>query len=253
VKPVVVITVYRRYHELAAAIERIKELAGEFEETPEIVVVWAQPEVGRLWLFQQLLESGAISCVLGRPRLPEESPERSTTYPESHNIRLGLNWVRDNYDPDTTYAVVMSADVYPNPHQAFQFIDEHMSREKGRAVVFHWPNGCVPVNIWHTNFFAVCLDEKYWPPVVEPGREDTLELAWGKQLAQRRLDAVLESHNSRDKRFVHTHQSEHLAEWPIIPQSIPHTALLLISGHLPWWRRLLERLHVLKPFRRPQS
>jgi hypothetical protein len=49
VKPVVVLTVYRRYHELAEALDRLTALAHEFAEPPAVVVVWAAPEVGRLW------------------------------------------------------------------------------------------------------------------------------------------------------------------------------------------------------------
>lgn len=250
-KPVIVVTVYRRYHELAALLDRVGELAGEFAERPDVVVVWAQPEVGRLWFFQKLLADGAVQKLLTRPRLPGEAADQPTTYPESHNVRQGLEWVRANYDPATTYAVVLAADVTPNAEHLFRFVDDHMSRDDGRAVVFHWPNGCVPHHIWHTNCFAVCLDERYWPPVLPAESGDTLEWAWGKQLRERRLHAVLESHNSRERRFVHAHRSEALPAWPVEPQAAAQSALLLISGHLPWWRRLLERLRLVRPFRRP--
>lgn len=252
-KPVIVVTVYRRYHELDDLLGRVRALAGEFGEAPDIVVVWARPEVGRLWYFKRLLADGRVTKLLTRLPLPGEADDRPTTYPESHNIRLGLEWVRANYDPATTYAVVLAADVQPQPKHLFGFIDDHMSRDDGRAVVFHWPNGCVPFGIWHTNAFAVCLDEAYWPPVLGPEHADTLEHAWGKQLRERRLHAVLESHNSRDRRFVHAHRSEGLPPYPVETQPAAATAPLLITGYQPWWRRWAEALRLVKPYQRPSD
>lgn len=250
-KPVVLVTVCRRYRELAGTLGRVRDLAGEFSERPDVAVVWARPEVGRLWFFRKLSGDGLVDRVLTRPPAPGEGDGLATTAPESLNIRLGLEWARDNYDPASTYAVVLAADVVPNARHAFAFVDDHMSRGGGRAAVFHWPNGCVPTNVWHTNFFAVRLDdERYWPPVLQAGSSDTLEWAWGKRLMDARLPGVLESHNARNRRFSHAHLSEGLPEWPVVPESAGQSASLLISGRLPWWRRLAERLRLARPFAR---
>lgn len=249
-KPVVVVTVHRRYHELASNLARLRELAGEFSEPPDVVVVWACPDVGHLWFFQRLRAEGLVHTLLTRPRLPGERADGPTTYPESHNIRLGLSWVRDHYDPASAYALVMAADVRPNERLALKFVDDHVAAG-ARAVVLFWPNGCVRSDIWHTNFFAVCLDERYWPPVLGEGDSDTLEWAWGKHLLRADLPGVVRGHNSRERRFAHRHESDAHPPWPVVPQAGDGAAPLLITGHLPWWRRALQRVGLLRPFRRP--
>lgn len=248
-KPVIVLTVYRRYSELASTLRRIRDLTPEFGEAPDVVVVWSQPEVGRLWFFQKLLSDGVVEKLLTRPALPGEAPDQPTTYPESHNIRLGLAWVREHYDPATTYAVVQAADAEANPGHCYAFIDAHMRGGAG-AVVFHWPNGCIPVEIWHTNFFAVRLDPAYWPPVSDRFSQDVLEAQWGRRLAAERPPDVVKSHNYNGKRFSHTHRSELEPAWPVVPQASAQSTPLLIAGYQPWWRRLLERVGLAKPFRR---
>lgn len=240
-KPVVVITVCRRYHELDDALARLAALAHEFAEPPAVVVVWARPEVGRLWYFQGLLREGRVDHLLTRPALPGEADDRPTTYPESHNIRLGLEFARKTYGPDA-YAVVQTADIHPHATLCYAFADAHMQAGDG-AVVLHWQNGCVQHGIWHTNFFAVRLDdEAYWPPVSDPDHQDVLERQWGRKLSELRPPRVVESHNYNGKRFGHAHRSEHLPPWPVRPQAAAAGFALCITGHKPWWERALEWL-----------
>ncbi len=91
---VILLTVHRRYYELSRAIERIHELRAEFAVAPEIVVVWSQPEVSRFWFFDELLADHKIQHLVGRPALPGECASGPKTYPESYNLRLGLNFIR---------------------------------------------------------------------------------------------------------------------------------------------------------------
>lgn len=249
-KPVIVLTVYRRYFELAANLNRIKELAGEFGEKPDVVVVWAKPELGRLWFFDRLRSEGLVQKLLTRQPSEGESVGQATSYPESRNIRLGLEWVRDNYDPATTYAIVQAGDVTAKPQHGYKYVDTQMGEGAG-AVLFHWQNGCVHVDIWHTNFFAVRLDPVYWPPLSPLDCQDVLESQWGKQLSRTKPPGVVQSHNYKSKRFVHSHESEAQPEWPVIPLESGTTAPLLMTGYLPRWRRVLQWFGVLKPFSRP--
>jgi hypothetical protein len=241
VKPVVVLTVCRRYHELADALARLKALEHEFAEPPAVVVVWARPEVGRLWYFQRLLRDGTVHHLATRPALPGEADDRATSVPESHNIRLGLELARREYGPGA-YAVVQAADVHPHATLAYAFVDAHMRAGAG-AVVLHWQNGCVHHGIWHTNFFAARLDdEAYWPPVSDPGEQDVLERQWGRKLQDLRPPGVVESHNYNGKRFSHAHRSEHLPPWPVEPQAHAAGLSLLIGGRKARWRRLADWL-----------
>lgn len=232
-KPVVVITVFRRYHELLSNLKVVRELSGEFSEPPDVVVVWARPELGRVKFFDRLVRDGLVTKVISRPPLPGEGG--ATSYPESHNIRAGLEWVRDHYPAGSAYALVMAADVRPNPEHGFKFVDSAMTAGNS-AVVLHWENGSVVHGIWHTNFFAVRLDEAYWPPLARPGDGDTLEFAWGKRLRARALPGVVESHNSRGRRFAHDHVSESLPPFPVEGLDCAAGCPLYISCE-PWWRR----------------
>jgi hypothetical protein len=245
-KPVIVMTVYRRYHELEKNIDNIYKLSSEFQTKPDIVIVWAQPEVSRLWFFQYLLSSKKISYLITRPRLDCENPGCATTYPESVSIRLGLDFVRNNYDASFAYIILQCADITPREGLAYSFIDKSMN-EGASAVLFHWENSCIRHGVWHSNFFAVSFDDQYWPPVSDVNDDDVLERQWGKLLDSRGLSGVVKSHNYQNKKFFHTHESEHLPEYPRFPQADEKSVSLSISGHLPWYARLYRCIF---PFRR---
>jgi hypothetical protein len=108
------------------------------------------------------------------------------------------------------------------------------------AVVCFWENGCVRHEIWHTNFFACRLDEAYWPPLSPPGADDTLEWQFGKKLMRDQPPGVEKSHNSNNKRFVHSHRSERLPPWPVVPQAGGAGFGLFVRGRKSWWRRAAD-------------
>ena len=234
---VILLTVFRRYHELSRTITRIHELKEEFVLPPEIVVVWAQPEVSRLWFFEELQQTGKIQHLLGRPKLPGEREGGSTTYPESHNLRLGLEFVRRTFPAHETYVIGQAGDILPQPDHCYRYLDSHIQNGE-QAVVLHWSNGCCTADVWHTNLFAVPLDEAYWPPVADPDSPDVLERMWGRQLTERQLPGVVRNHNSNNKRFVHAHLSEQLESWPERTVFADVGLTLSVCGYLPWWRRL---------------
>lgn len=236
-KPVILLTVYRRYFELSRAIQRIRELTHEFAFPPEVVVIWAQPEPARAWFFDKLIREGHIKHLLTRKKLDGESPQTATTYAESHNLRIGLEFIRDHYDPDTTYAICQAADVWPNNETCYGFIDK-VIQGGDEAVVMFWSNGCVNSDIWHTNMFAVPLDEEYWPPVARIGDQDVLERQWGLLLKSRQPPLIHKTHNNNNRRFLHEHLSEHVEEWPRLPIFYGSGAQLFVSGYMPWWKQL---------------
>lgn len=234
----IVVTVYRRYYELSRTMARIEELRSEFCEAPDVIVVWAQPEPSRLWYFEKLLVEGKIKRLLTRPQLPGETPQTATTYAESRNLRMGLEYVKAHYDPDTTYVIVQAADAYANPGHCYKYIDDKI-QEGEEAVVLFWDNGCIHDDIWCTNMFAVPLDDSYWPPLAEIGDQDVLERQWGRLLKQRQPPRIFKNHNSDSKRFQHNHLSEHQPEWPRFAVNDGFGVPLFISGYTPWWKRLL--------------
>jgi hypothetical protein len=189
-------------------------------------------------VFQQLLREGRVDHLVTRPPLADEGG--ATTHPESHNIRAGLEFAARTYPG--AYAVVQAADVYPVATLAYAFVDAHMRAGDG-AVVFHWQNGCVHTDIWHTNFFAARLDDPaYWPPVSAPDSQDVLERQFGRKLADLKPARVVGSHNYNGKRFAHGHRSEALPPFPAHPQLAAGGFTLFVAGHKSRWRRLREWL-----------
>lgn len=237
-KAVLLLTVCRRYYELVKNIDRTRELTlKELGYVPDVVVVWARPEVSRLWLMQQLLADGKIQHLVNRTALPEEHDGGPTTYPESCNIRRGLEFVRQHYDTTSHYVVMQGADIWPH-EGTFTMINNNMVDNE--AVLFHWDNGCIHTDIWHTNFFAVSLDERYWPPLSPPYHADVLERQWGLNLVRQQLSFIHRWHNYNNRRFLHTHESEGLPLFQELPQTERSKLSLLISGCKPWYRRLLD-------------
>lgn len=227
------VTVCRRYHELKQNLRRLREAAiSELGGPMDVVLVWARPELGRLWLIEELQQERLITHVIGRPPLEGEVDGVATSWPESHSIRLGLEFVAANY-PDH-YAVVMACDIWPQDG-TLGFVHGHMAEHE--AVLFHWENGIAHQDVWHTNFFAVGMDQRYWPPLSSPDHMDTLERQWGMALAKAGLPAIFRWHNSGGRRFLHRHQSESLPQIAVVPRRGRGGLSLLVIGHRSWWLR----------------
>jgi hypothetical protein len=244
-KAVLLVTVHRRYHELVENLKRLRERAPvELGYQPDVVLVWSSPELSRLWLMQDLLAKGWVAHLLQRPPLPGEGLGAASTIYESHNLRMGLSFIRDHYGGEH-YAVGMAADVYLQD-ESLSFIDSRMNGrcEEGpqNAVVFHWVNGCTHSGVWHTNFFGVCLDDRYWPPLSPANEQDVLERQWGRSLEAAHPPGVFRWHNSGDRRFLHRHTSEALPEFPHKPQKASESLALACKGWLPWYSRLWQYL-----------
>lgn len=211
-------------------------LASELNQKPDVVVVWARPEIGRMWVFQELMKEGLITHLIGRPALPEEQDGVATTYPESRSIRKGLEFIRDNYGNDC-YALVQSADISPKPG-IFSHIDSEMMEKDG--VLFFLNTGICHSDVWYTNFFAVSMNENYWPPLANMGDQDILERKWGLKLSKEKLNNFCKWHNNFDKSFIHAHESEGLPPELFKPQKSNVSVLMCITGWKPWYERLWD-------------
>lgn len=228
-RPVILVTVFRRYHELSRNLEKTWELSGEFAVPPIVVVVWAAPEPGRMWFFRDLMAKGLVQHVIPRPLLMGDGNAANTTYPESVNLRLGLEFIRKNYED--AYVLMQAADISPNPG-CYRFVERFMQDGETRAMVFHWPNNLVVNGIWHTNFFCVpANDDRYWPPVSTRDHADVLEWQWGKRLTDLQLPGLMQTSNYNQKFFNHAHESESLPVWPIIPQLHVTGVCLSVRGY----------------------
>lgn len=242
-KVVLLVTVHRRYAELERNLAITAErFLAELGHVPPVVIVWACPEVGRLWIFQKLQRAGLCSHLIKRAPLPGESNALgvATTHFESANIRAGLEFVLEMYGPETLVCM-QTADVSLQEGTVGMFLHEILRKEH-RAVVFHWANGVLASGVWHTNCWALRVGEReLWPPTSNPDSQDVLERQWGRALEAK--TGVFGWHNAGERRFLHRHESEHLEPPPFLPQ--PHDATLSLAcrGYLPWYSRLWRWLN----------
>lgn len=209
-KPYILMTVYRRYAELVANLKRMRTLKREFAETPLVYLVWAQPEwghplkAGPHWL-EMLVDIGDIDYIIHRPKLPLEGQVGGVTYPESRNLRIGMEAIKQDSGGDG-YILAQTADVFALPG-TYGLMDDHM-RAGGKAFVYDWPNPYVQDCI-ATNFFAVAMDESYWPPLPSPVDPDVLEYHW-RGIARKPGIALS---MQPDDHFFHSHDWEKVQEF----------------------------------------
>lgn len=225
-KPVILITVHRRYRELKESLENI--CLSEFSEKPDIVVVWADPIISHYWFFQELLKEEKINHLVLRPKCIFDGLG-ATSHPESLNIRKGLQFVRENYEADC-YVIVKAADVFPRAG-ILKWIDNLIL--ENRAVLFYWENSIEKYNAWHTAFFAIRMDLEYWPPL-DRNEGDVLEVQWAKLISSRRLP-FYKTHNSRQLKFYTVNYEDKLESKS---QILSNLVVLNLVGYIPWYRRL---------------
>lgn len=230
-QPIILITIYRRYHELLRNIEQILEYSKEFHVKPDIFIVWVNPEIGRSWVFHKLLKEKKIAHVISR--LTDNTGNIS--FEESRNIRHGLEFIDKHYKD--YFVVVQTADVAPKA-KTYGYIQKQID-EGNDAVVFHLENGVVHFDIWHTNFFAV-KNKSYWPPLSPPSDPDILEAQWGKYLVNQKLHNLAKSHNYQGKKFSHKHESEELPDIDFIPLEKDSSVNMYIKGYIPFWTRVAK-------------
>lgn len=230
-KPIILITVYRRYHELLKNLEKVHELGEELRLTPHIVLVWNTPESGRLWLIQDLIKQRKVTHVITR-----EGEGGNITYEESRNIRAGLEFIDKNYH--NYYVIMQAADINP-VKGIYRHIENQLYQGK-KAVLFFWEHGCFNSDVYHTNFWGV-KDKSYWPPLANRDSPDVLERLWGMDLAQRGLTDFILINNHGGRNFKEKHESENL---PSIESrlDIGGGVFCYIRGSVSTWERFKKWL-----------
>jgi hypothetical protein len=239
--PIILITVYRRYHELQNNLLAIDEFERQLGYRPKVIIVWAAPDIGRMWFFQKLIKERKVTHVIYRPR--NESDDGPTTYSESININFGLSWIKRCY-ASNHYVIFHAADILVYP-KTYELINREMQSGKD-AVLFYWQNCVNAQNAWHTNMFAVSFNEDYWPPISSKENHDTLEIQWGQQLRFKQLRNVLETHNSRELKFKHSHDSEHCVAFPVYWQPYTNSVFVISYGRWTFKQRLINLYRRIK-------
>ncbi len=243
-KPIILITIGRRYSELIKCLINIENLAHEFSIKPDIILVWSCPQVMRLWFFKKLEESGKIKKILYRYDSGDDF-HGPTSYFVALNIWVGLDYIKENYNPEEHYIICQDCDIFPNPN-VYSLIDKEIQDHE--AVLFHWQNSCSNHNAWCTNFFAVGFNCDYWPPKAEISA-DTYEAQYGRKLLDKNLGNFFKSHNSRNQKFLHSHETVDFNLFPSKPQLFDLSVPLCVTGYnslLSKFRNLMKRILWLK-------
>lgn len=235
-KPVILITLHRRYHELLRTIKNIESKKRFFKENPSVFVIWADPEPSRYWLIKKLLDNKKIELLITRYRLPKEDGKQPTTFYESQNIRIGLENVFRKY-PDA-FCIVQASDIYITDY-GFYLIENEMNNG-AKLLTFNWENR-FGANALHTNCFAVLNTKELWPPFAPLGGIDVLERLWYINLENNLMlkNNTLMS-NSNNICFLHEHISEHLEQIPFIPLVQNNNLRLNIRGNKSIFRIILD-------------
>ena len=235
-KPIILITIYNRFHELQEHLKYNNFLFNEFDEKPYIIVVWASPKQEYLWIFENLIKDGYIDKLLFRDDLNCDG-NVPTTYPESLNLKLGFEYIKNNFSKDSYFIVGQTADIQVE-QGTYKLIQDNIKERD--AILFFWENGISRDNVWHTNFFAV-KNLDYLPPVYLQDDSDVLETRWGKYLLDNNLFNFLRSHNSRSKKFKHLHLSENLPK-PLCRNNIRcnSTIVEFIIKKQKWYKRFYK-------------
>ena len=203
-KPVILITLHRRYHELLNTLKNINLNTRFFKEKPSIFLIWADPEPGMYWFINQFLQNKTIEFLINRYVLPNENGKNPTTFYESQNIRLGLENVFRKYP--NAYCIVQASDITIKEY-GFYLIENEMNNG-ANAIVFDWQNK-FNAKSFHTNCFSVINDKDLWPPYANIEDRDVLERLWFVQIEKNNLIkkfTVLSNNNEIS--FSHKHISE---------------------------------------------
>lgn len=236
-KPVVLVTVYRRYKELELTLRAIKEYQEQFVDQPEVVIIWAAPVVGHYWYFDELKKDGLFNHLITRQQMPGDGSSH-TTNTESYNIRKGLSFIKKEYGNDF-YAIVQAADVCVS-RGTYGLLNIQMNDNECDAFGFRWSNNCT-LHAWHTNLFAVTMNESSWPPLAEPNDQDTLERKWGLHLRDNKTN-IVKWNNDNNKWFAHGYKDvDNFVDSKWVTGNVGMN--LCITGQHKYW--LMRRLYKL--------
>lgn len=199
-KPVIVVIVFRRYQELHNNLVTIKKRAlEEYGYEPPIIIVWSEPHTPHTWLVENL------DCyVIPRYSVPGEKGQ-SISFHCSRDINCGLRFVKQHFGEDY-YAVVHCCDVAPQDG-VFSRIDGCIN-QGNEAFLVQLPNTVTSKDVWHTNFFAVTMNEDYWPPEIGFNHPDILERCWGNKLKSKAANKYKFEGNLNYKTFTHYHEND---------------------------------------------
>lgn len=247
-KPIILVVLHRRYYELCKNLPRyIEQFKKELQQEPVVVVVWSEPNVGHLWIFQELIDQGLITHFLTRI---EGGHRKSISYHCARDMRVGLDFIKKEYG-ENFFAICHCADICPREGVYFGVNCEMQTHE---AYLCALPNNIVHNDIWHTNFFAVGMNEEYWPPLIPDKDPDILEHKWGKELKAKCLNNYFHGHNNYHKTFAHDHDSEYQPDFALVPQTHTISFCLHIKGRqnlltrsFTWLKSLLRLILKKKP------
>lgn len=226
------ITLHRRYHELIDNVQHIYRCRVFFKHHPIIYVLWADPEISKKWILDELQKNNLIHKVIYRNTVDKTG---STSFYESINFRKALPIIFDENGNDC-FVIVHATDTKVSP-MAYNIFEKQINQGFD-ASVFKWNSEML--NAWKTAVFAVTSNQDIWPPLINNNNPDVLEVAWPKSLNYNNLKKVKVNGFFDNFYFDSKNTSEFLAQFADKPQIQIDTISLCISGYVPLYKRILN-------------
>lgn len=236
-RPIILITLHRRYHELIDNVQHIYRCRIFFKHSPIIYILWADPEISKKWILDDLKKRKLIHDIIYRETLDKVG---NTSFYESINFRKALPIIFQEHG-DSCFVIVHATDTRVSP-VAYKIFEKQIN-DGFLASVFKWNNDYLEA--WKTAVFAITNNKHSWPPVLSNNHGDVLESAWPKSLSYDIKNKIKVNKYSDNILFESKNTTEYLPEFEDKPQYCNDTTYLYINGYIPWYKRILNWFGVI--------
>lgn len=242
-KPIILITLHRRYHELIDNVQHIYRCRIFFKHNPIIYVLWADPEISKKWILDDLKKRKLINKIIYRKTIDKTG---STSFYESINFRKAFPIIFQE-NGNNSFIIVHATDTKVSP-VAYKIFEKQIN-DGFIASVFKWNNDYVYA--WKTAVFAITNNEECWPPLLTNNHGDVLESAWPKSLTHEIKNKIKINKYADNILFESKNSTEYLPDFDDKQQYYNDTTCLYINGYIPLYKRILNWFGVI--FKRGES
>lgn len=231
-KPIILITLHRRYHELIDNVQHIYRCRIFFKHAPVIYILWADPEISKKWILDDLEKRKLIHKVIYRKSLDKVG---TTSFYESVNFRKAFPIIFDDQGSDC-FIIVHATDTRVSP-VAYKIFEKQIN-DGYLASVFKWNDS--QLDAWKTAVFAITNNKECWPPLLSNLHGDVLEAAWPKYMDNNIKNKIKVNKYADNILFESKNSTEYLPEFQDKPQYYNDATYLYINGYMPWYKRILN-------------
>ena len=236
-KPIILITLHRRYHELIDNVQHIYRCRIFFKTAPIIYVIWADPEISKKWILYDLKKKNFIHNIIYRAKVDKQG---NTSFYESININMALPIIFKRHG-DNCFVMVHATDTKVSPVVYNTF--EKQINLGYWCSVYSWSRGTIEA--WKTAVFAITNKKQIWPPLLENTCPDILESAWVKIIKSEDKKMIKVNSYSDSILFESNCTTETSRRFQDKPQFHQTMFFMSITGYVPLYKRILNWFGVL--------